>query len=96
MSLSSDMTIHCHIHDKHYQWLGIKADVAAYVEQWHAWQVKRLELHYVAEIHTPHMSGSFCHVHIYMDWRYALCRVKAHPVNGRAGHIKATLSPERA
>ena len=47
---------------QHYHWPGIKANVAAYVEECHACEVKRLELQPVAEIRTPRMSCPFRHV----------------------------------
>ena len=80
---------------QHYHWPGIKADVAAYVEQCHTCQVKRLELQQVAEIRTPRMSGPFRHVHIDLAGPFALRQVKAQPVKGRVGRTKATLSTER-
>ena len=80
---------------QHYHWPGIKADVAAYVEQCHACQVKRLELQQVAKIRTPRMSGPFRHVHIDLAGPFALRQVKAQPVKGRVGRTKATLSTER-
>ena len=80
---------------QHYHWPGIKADVAAYVEQCHACQFKRLELQQVAKIRTPRMSGPFRHVHIDLAGPFALRQVKAQPVKGRVGRTKATLSTER-
>eukprot|EP00892_Ulva_mutabilis_P000150 jgi/Ulvmu1/10135/UM006_0089.1 len=77
---------------QHHHWPGIKADVAAYVEQCHACQVKRLELQQVADIQQPRISGPFRHVHIDLAGSFAVHEVKSQPVKGRAGRNKAALS----
>lgn len=80
---------------QHYHWPGIKADVAAFVEQCHACQVKRLELEQVSDIQTPRMSGPFRHVHIDLAGPFPMRQVKSSAVKGRAGRTQATLSTAR-
>ena len=80
---------------QHDHWPGIKADVAAHVEQCHACQGQRVELQQVAEIRTPRMSSPFRQVHIDLGGPFALRQVKAQPVKGRTGRTNATLSTDR-
>ena len=63
---------HCH-------WQGIKLDVAAYIEQCLASQVKKLELQQVAGVHMPRMSAPFGHIHVDLAGPFPLRQVKAKP-----------------
>ena len=43
---------------QHYHWPGVKADVAAFIRQCHACQVRHLELYHVADVRLPRTSAT--------------------------------------
>ena len=69
---------------QHYHWPGVKADVAAFIRQCHACQVRHLELYHVADVRLPSMSGPFQHAHIDLAGPFPMRQVSA-PV-GRGSH----------
>jgi transposase InsO family protein len=77
---------------QHFHWPGLKADIAAYVQQCHACQVQRLELQTVPEQHLPRLSGPFEHIHIDLTGPFPLRQVAPPPGKGRRGSNKTTLS----
>lgn len=60
-----------------YSWVGIKADVIAYVSQCHACQQRRLQAEAPAEPTRPEMSQPFQHVHVDLAGPFALRGVKS-------------------
>jgi transposase InsO family protein len=77
---------------QHYHWSGMKADIAAFVRQCHPCQVRRLELHHVAEVRLPRMSRPFQHVHIDLAGPFPLRQVSVPAGRGPHGRTKASLS----
>ena len=79
---------------QHYHWPGVKADVAAFIRQCHACQVKHLELYHVADVRLPRMSGPFQHAYIDLAGPSPLMQVSAPVGCGSHGPTKKTLSTE--
>ena len=79
---------------QHYHWPGVKADVAAFIRQCHACQVRHLELYHVADVRLPRMSGPFQHTHIDLAGPFPLRQVSAPVGRGSHGRTKNTLSTE--
>ena len=78
---------HCH-------WPGVEADVAAFIRQCHACQVRHLELNHVADVLLPRMSGPFRHAHIDLAGPFPWRQISAPVGCSSHGRTKKILSTE--